>query len=117
MQHGSVIGLVECTECGSECTDTGIAIDLKIENFDGERVAGLRAFHKEWASQGIVAFYHAERVAGLSEDVAEAIERIGIENIAGLEMGDWFGGGEEVLYVDVRGSVVDGGLGESWSDE
>ena len=112
MQHGRVVGFIEGAESWSECADAGVAVDLQIENLDGERVARFRAFDKEWASEGIVALHHAECVAGLFEDVAETIERVGIENVAGLQMGNRLRRGEEILYVGVGGGVVDGVLGE-----
>ncbi len=113
MQHGRVVGLIEGAEAGSEGADAGIAIDIERENLDGERVARLRAFNEKWAGQGIIALDHAEGVAGLAEDVAETIERVGIEDVAGLQVSDGLSGCEEVLHVGVGGGVVDGVLGKS----
>ena len=117
MQHGRVVGLIERAESGSERADAGVAIDFEIENLDGERVPGLRAFDEKWPGQRIVAFHHAERVAGFPEDVAETIERVGVKNVAGLQMRNRFGRREQVLYVGVGRGVVKDVLSKSCRDD
>ena len=117
VEHRRVVGLVERAKAGSERADAGVAIDLQIENFDSERVAGLGAFQVKRPGERVIAFYHAERVAWLFDGVAEAVEGIGVEYVSGLQVGNRLGGGEEILYVGVGGSVVDGGLGERYSGQ
>jgi hypothetical protein len=36
---------------------------------------------------------------GFPEDVAETIERVGVENVAGLQVSDGLSGREQVLHV------------------
>ena len=82
MQHGGVVSLVDGAKSGSERTHASVAIDLQIENLDGERVAGLRTLDEKWPSEWIVAFDHAERVSGLLERVPKAVQRIGVQDVA-----------------------------------
>jgi hypothetical protein len=99
MQHGRVVGLVDGAKSRSERAHAGVAIDLQIENLDGQRVAGLRAFDIKWAGQRIVALDHAERVPGFLQHVAEAVERVGVENVAGLQTRHRFSRGEKIFHV------------------
>ena len=107
MQHGGVVGLVDGAKSGSERAHARVAIDLQIENLDGERVAGLRTLDEKWPAQRIVAFDHAERVPGLLERVPKAVQRIGIQDVARLQMRHRFGRGEHILHVVDGGRVVD----------
>src|SRR5260370_32111501 len=91
------MGSVQRSEAGRERAHAGIAIDLQVENLHGQRVPGLGALNEEWPRQRIVTLHHAQRVAGLLQHVAETVERIGIKNIAGLQMRYWLGGLEEGL--------------------
>src|SRR5262249_25073488 len=88
MQHRRVVGGVERAEAGAEGTQALIAVDLQIEKFHDERVAGFRAVDEEGTGQRIVAFDEGKRVAGLLDGIAEAIERVSLENIAGMKMSD-----------------------------
>ncbi len=86
MQHGRVVGLVDGAKSGSECAHASIAIDLQVKNLGGERIAGLRALDEKWPGEWIVAFNHAERVPGPLERVPKAVERVGVEDVARLQM-------------------------------
>src|SRR4029077_19841514 len=107
MQHGRVVGLVDGAKSGSEATYASVAINLQIENLDGERVAGLRTLDEKWPAQWIVAFDNAERVAGLLERVPKAVQRVGVQDFARLQVRHRFGGGEQILHVVDGGGVVD----------
>src|SRR5713226_6797040 len=107
MQHGRVVGLVDGAKSGSERAHASVSIDLQIKNLDGERVPGLRTLDKKWPAQRIVALGHAEGVPGLLEGVPEAVERIGIEDVARLQTRHRFGGSEQILHVVDGGGVVD----------
>src|SRR5208282_1633119 len=107
MQHGRVVCLVNGAKSGSERAHARVAIDLQVENLDGQRVAGLRTLYEKWPGQRIVAFGHAERVAGFPERVPEAVERVGIEDVARLQTSHRLGRGEKILHVVDGGGVVD----------
>ncbi len=107
MQHGRVVGLVDGAKSGSECAHASIAIDLQVKNLGGERIAGLRALDEKWPGEWIVAFDHAERVPGLLERVPKAVERVGVEDVARLQMRYRFGRREQVLHVVDGGGVAD----------
>src|SRR5258708_17167205 len=107
MQQGRVVGLVAGAKSGSECAHASIAIDLQIKNLGGERVAGLRALDEKWPGEWIVAFNHAERVPGPLERVPKAVERVGVEDVARLQMRYRFGRREQVLHVVDGGGVAD----------
>src|ERR1019366_1549440 len=94
MQHGRVVSLVDGAEPRSERAHASVAIDFEIENFDGERVSGLCSLDEKWPGQRIVAFGHAERVPGLLERVPETVQRVGVKDIARLQMRHRFGGGK-----------------------
>jgi hypothetical protein len=90
----------------------GVAIHLQIENFDGKRIPWLRPFHEKRSGQRIVALRHAERVARFLNGIAEAVKRVGIQNVAGFKVRNRLGCGEQVFHVGIRGGVVNCGLGE-----
>jgi hypothetical protein len=118
MEHGSVIGFVERAETGSEGTDALVAIDLKIENVDDESVAGFGAVDEERAGERIVAVDEGKWIAGLLDDVAEAVERVGFEDVAGVEMSDGRGDAVEVFHVVDGGVILDDvGRGGSLSED
>ena len=62
----------------------------EIEDLHRERVARLRSFDEKRTGQRIVPTHHAQRVARLLDRVAEAVERVGVENVPGFQMGDGF---------------------------
>lgn len=107
MEHGGVVGLAESTETRSECSNALIAVNLQIENVDDERVAGFGAFNEEWTGERIVAFREGERVTRLFDGVTEAIEGVGIKDVAGLQAGHRRSNAEDVLYVVERGVILD----------
>src|SRR5262249_12599430 len=76
-------------------------------------VAGLCAIDVERAGERVVARSHVERVARFADGVAEAVEGIGVENVAGLQVGDRLGGRVDVFYVGGWGLGFDdiAGLG------
>ena len=110
MQHGGVVGCVERAEARAERADALIAVDLEVENLDGEGVARLRAFDVKGTRERVVPRSHAERVAGFLNGVAEAVEGVGVEDVSGLEVGHRCRSGIDVLHV-VKGALVfdDGG--------
>src|ERR1700675_844625 len=112
MQHGRVIGFVDRAKSGSECAHARVAVDLQIKNLDSERVAGFGALDEKWPGQRIVAFDHAEHVPRLPKHVSEAVESVGIKDVARFKTRHRFGGGEQILHVVDGGGVADdiGGL-------
>src|SRR5580658_9989074 len=107
MQHGRVVGFVDGAKSGSECAHARVAIDLQIKNLDRKRVTGLRTLNEKWSRQRIVAFDHAERVTRFPEHIPEAVQRVGIQNVARLQPRHRFGGREQILHVVDGGGVVD----------
>ena len=86
---------------------------MKIEDVDDESVAGLGAVDEERAGERIIDLDVGERVAGLLERVAETVKRIGVKDVAGLEMGDGVGGAEggfDVVHGSVEADDVAGGI-------
>ncbi len=83
---------------------------MQIKNLDSERVAGFGALDEKWPGQRIVAFDHAEHVPRLPKHVPEAVESVGIKDVARFETRHRFGGGEQILHV-VDGSVVVNDIG------
>src|SRR5579864_2575692 len=107
MQHGSVVGLVDRAESGSERAHARVAVYLQIEDLYRQRVSGLRALHVKRPGQRIVSRGHAERVARLLQPVAKAVQRIGIQNVTRLQTQNWFSRGKKILHVGFGSGVVD----------
>src|SRR5882762_3944970 len=113
LKHRSIMRTVDRTETRGEGADAHVAVHLQIENFHSERIAGLCALHVERSSKRIVSFCHAERVAWFLKAVAEAVERVGVENVSGLKPRHRLCRGEDVLHVVVSSPVVNHILGKS----
>src|SRR5215831_13550765 len=88
VKHGRVIGGVDRAKTGRERADALIAIDLDFKNFYRQRIARLRAIDEKRPSQRIVSGSHAKSVAWLLDGVAEAIHRVGLKDVSGLQMRD-----------------------------
>src|SRR5262249_57477235 len=80
VDHRRVIRGVQRTKSGAECAKSLVTVDLQVQKFHDERVAGLRSIDEERAGERVVALDHRECVAGLFDGVAKAIERVGIED-------------------------------------
>jgi hypothetical protein len=106
MQHRRVVSVVDRSESRSKGTDTRIAINLQVKNFDGEGISGLGTLDVKRARERIVAFCHAEPVAGFLDGVAETVERVGVENVTGVQPSNRLSRGEKPLYIAVGGGVV-----------
>src|SRR5258707_15667464 len=104
-QNGSVMCGIRRAESRRECADALIAVDLQIENVHDERVAGLCAFDEKRSGERIVAFYKRERVAGFLQSVAETVERIRFQDIAGFQPRDRSRCAVNVFY-GVDGGVI-----------
>src|SRR4029077_16317461 len=113
LKHGRVMRTVDRPETRGKRADAHVAVHLQIENLHRERVAGFCALHVERSSKRIVSFGHAERVAWFLKAVAEAVERVGVENVSGLKPRHRLCRGEDVLPVGISGRVVNHILGES----
>ncbi len=66
--------------------DTLLAIHLQVEDVNNEGIAGLCTFYIKRTRKRIVAFNEGHAVAGFLQRVAEAVERIGLENVPGLKV-------------------------------
>ncbi len=106
MQHGRVVGLIERAKSRRERAHSSIAVHFEFQNLDSQRVARLRPFDKKRPGQRIVALHHAELVPRLLDRVAKAVKRVGVKNVARLQMRDRFRRSEQVLHVGVGRGVV-----------
>ena len=106
VKHGSVVGFVDGAETGRESAKTLIAVDLQVKNVNGERVARFGGVNEEWAGERVVPFGEGEGIAGFLDGVAEAVEGVGFENVAGFEMGYRCGRAVDVFYVVDGGAVL-----------
>jgi hypothetical protein len=77
---------------------------LEIEDVDDESVAGLGTVDEEGTGERIVDLDVGERIAGLLESVAETVEGVGVEDVAGPEVGNGLRGAEGGFDV-VHGGV------------
>src|SRR5260370_42090515 len=104
---------VDRTDTWGKGADAHVAVHLQIENLHRERVAGLCTFNIEGSGERILPFRHAERVARFLNAVAEAVERVGVENVSRLEPSHRLRRGEYVLHVVVSSRVANHALGNS----
>src|SRR5260370_40168770 len=86
-------------EAWTERPDALFAIHLQIQDVNDQRVAGLRAVDIERTGQWVVSFDQRKRISRLLQRIAETIERVGLQNIAGLHAGHRRRNSEQVLYV------------------
>src|SRR5258708_15760266 len=73
IEHGRVIRSVDRAESWRQSADTLIAVYLKIEDLYRQRVAGLRSVDVERSGKRVIAWGHAESVAGFLHRVAETV--------------------------------------------
>src|ERR1700680_567483 len=113
LKHGRVMRTVDRTETRGKGADAHVAVHLQIENLYSERVAGFCPLHVERSSKRIISPGHAERVAWFLKAVAEAVERVGVENISRLKPRHRLCRGEDVLHVVISSRVANHILRES----
>ena len=89
----------------------GSVIDLKIENLHCKRIAGFGSLDVKRSGQRIVALSHADGVPRLTQRVAKAVERVGVENFPRLQPRHRLRRGEKILHVVDGGGVVNDILG------
>src|SRR5437899_2448024 len=106
VQHGGVVRGIDGAKTRGKRADTLLAIHLQVEDVNNERIAGLRTIYIKRTRKGIVAFNEGHAVAGLLQGIAEAVERIGLQNAARFESRDRRRNPENILNVIDRGAVL-----------
>src|ERR1022692_1906075 len=106
MQHGRVVGFIQRSETGCKCSNALIAAYLKVENIHHQSVSRFCALNIKGPGKRIVALSHAERVPRLLDGIAEAVERIGVENVPRSQASDGRYGGVNVLHVVDGGAIL-----------
>ena len=111
-EHWRVVRGIDRAEARRKRAHTLFAVHLQIQNVDHERTAGFRPFDIERARERIVSLDERKAVAGLLQRVAEAVQRVRLENAPGLEPRNGRGDAEDVLHRVDSGVVLDDfGLG------
>src|SRR6266481_9979242 len=80
---------------------------------NNQRVPGFRTFDVERTGKRIISFDEHKGIARLLQRIAETVQRVRVEDIAGLESRNGRSGTEEVFY-GVDGSVVLDDFGFGW---
>ena len=111
VEHRRVIGRVERAEARRERPDALVAVDRQIQDLHHERVARLRALHVERPGQGVVPLHLCERVTRLLDDVAKAVERLRVDDVARLDGRHGRRHAEDELEVALLWLVPDDVLG------
>src|SRR5262249_33535259 len=73
MQHRRVVGRIESTETWRKGADALVAVDLQVENVNGECIAWFGVIDEERTGKRIIALRECERVPRLLYCVTETI--------------------------------------------
>ncbi len=74
---------------------------------NNQRVARLRPFDIERTGKRVITFDERKGITGLLQRVAETIERVRVENVAGFEPGNGRRDAEDVFYIVDSGVIRD----------
>ena len=84
VEHRRVVRRVERAESRRERPDALVAVHGQVEDLHHERVARLRPLDVERSGQRVVPLDLGQRVARLLDHVAEAVERLRVDDVARL---------------------------------
>ena len=113
LQHRRVFGRIDRPESRRERAHTHVPIHLQIENLHSQSVPRLRALDIKRTGQRIVPLRHVERVSGLLQTIAEAVQRVGVEDVAGFQMRHRLRRGKQIFHIGIGSRVVHDVLGRS----
>ena len=98
IEHRRVLARVDRAESRADRAHAQVAIHLEVENLHGQRISRLRALDVERPGERVIPVNHAERIGRLLDRIAEAVERIGVENVSRFKASDGLGRAEEVFH-------------------
>jgi hypothetical protein len=90
---------------GAQRAESLCAIHLQIQKFHHQCISGLGAIDEKRPGQRIVALDQRQRIARFLDGVAEAVQRIRFENVAGFQVRDRRRRGIHVLHI-IDGRVI-----------
>jgi len=90
-----------------------LAIDLQIEDMNDQRVAGFRTFDIERTGERVISFDERKGIARYLQRVAESVQGVRMEDVAGFESRNGRGRTEEIFH-GVDGGVILDDFGFGW---
>jgi hypothetical protein len=111
VEHGCVAGGIQRAETGRQRPHAKIAVHSQVQKMDDQRIARFGAINVKRAGERVIALHQRERIAGLADGIAEGVERIRLQDVAGMKMGHGPSYSIDVFHIVYGGAVMHG----AWS--